>query len=125
MTIAHAQRCARKQNFWRAKTILPEKYSSLGGLGVGAPGKILKFLHPRYHFLSAEAVAFAAELTVRAQSLFCAKNCSNASMEIAQNVHDSQNSVGSCPLAPLPGMHMTMQDTYIGPAVVANIGHYK
>ena len=43
MTIAYAQRHVGKQNFWRAKTILPEKYSLQGGRGVLAPGKILKF----------------------------------------------------------------------------------
>ena len=42
------------ENFVRARTILSEKYSLHDGLWAQAPRKILKFSHPKCHFLRSE-----------------------------------------------------------------------
>ena len=50
----NAQRRIRQRKFWRARTILPEKYSLRDGLGEWVPREIFKFSHLKCHFPCSE-----------------------------------------------------------------------
>ena len=100
MIIAHARRCTSKENFGRAKTILPQSILCRLAQGAWAAGKILKFLHPKCHFLHSEPGINTTKFSFENTKFTCTTNCWNASVEIAQKRSFQSKLGGSLPPCP-------------------------